>query len=162
MTIPKRCKRNLERGHPTVSQYTAGGRHPSQYHLNWLSSNLSGSDGQINRLRRCWTNIDFEIGQRIPERIEEDFHGFLLPTRVARIRLGGPWNKILTQINRPWSASSVPPKPNFRTPRGGWPDALSSKESLAQPPRPNSRRRGRINPSDRPRAKYFWGGWPAP
>ena len=120
MTVTKRCKRNLERGDPTVSEYTAGGRHP--FAMPCYCSFFKPV--RVRRMKKSVTVLRVLIliskyDKRIPERIEEDLNGFFLPQCVARIRLSGPRNKILTD-KQAMELLIVPAKPNFRTP-SRWP-----------------------------------------
>ena len=119
MTVTKRCERNLEGGDPAVSEYAAGGRQPFAMPCTVLLQTRPGSPDKKVGYGVARTEIDFEIRQRIPERIEEDLDGFFFPQSVARIGLSGPRNKILTD-KQAMELLVVPPKPNFRTP-SGWP-----------------------------------------
>ena len=96
MTVAERFKRNLERGDPTVRQDTTGSCQPLATPLEVCLQTYPGPSNEkgghvIERI-----NSDLEIRQRIPKRIEEDFHGLRLPKSVTWIRLRGPSNEILT------------------------------------------------------------------
>ena len=88
---------------------------PSQCQLNVFLQTCPGPPDEkvVYGIERA--NSDFEIRQRIPKRIEEDFNGFFLPQSVTWIRLCGPWNQILTD-KQAMERFVVPAKPDFRTP----------------------------------------------